>query len=157
MIASLLPSRYTGVMRRLVVAALFMASSAACAGSAPPAVRAAEPVRAGPPPPTGPTRTDFKTMAKSLVSRCIRGGWVQRWRAEHPDPDVARPKILLTAFADETGQDLDADYLRRTLEQRMRLSGVYEMVSEEADADFFAEGRSGAVIDGRAEGGVGEG
>lgn len=108
---------------------------AACGGSTPPPVQSDLP-----PPPTGPTRTDFKTIARRLVSRCVGGGWIERWRSSHADADVAKPRVFLAAFADETGQDLDSEYLRSTLEQRMRLSGVYDMVARKGEADFVARG-----------------
>ncbi len=90
--------------------------------------------------PTGPTRTDFKTIARKLVSRCVGGGWISRWRADHENVDVAKPKIHLEKFEDRTDQNLDPQYLHSTLEQRMRLSGVYDMVAKEQDPDFLGRG-----------------
>jgi hypothetical protein len=112
----------------------------ACGGKTPPPAKpAAAPAR--PPAPQGPTRTDFKTIAKKLMQRCVAGGWIERWRSEAPDVDVAKPRIFLREFEDKTGQDLDPTYLRTTLQQRMRLSGVYDMVSEGGAMDFIARGR----------------
>lgn len=119
-------------MRRCVLVLTF---AAACGGSTPPP-QVADRL----PPPSGPTRTDFKTIAKKLVARCVSGGWIERWRSTHDDPDVAKPRVYLASFADETGQDLDSGYLRTTLEQRMRLSGIYEMVARPDIADFVAQG-----------------
>lgn len=114
-----------------------LAALAACGGSTPPP-RPAPPVSTAP---AGPTKTDFATIARKLVGRCAMGGWIERWRSEHEDPNVAKPRVMLMAFRDETGQELDADYLRSTLEQRMRLSGVYTMVSDATEADFVARGQ----------------
>lgn len=118
-------------------------SFAACGGSAasapPPAPPPAEPSR--PPPPEGPTRTDFKTIAQKLVSRCVAGGWIHKWRSEAPDPTVAKPKIYLSDFEDQTKQDLDPQYLTAELERKMRTSGVFEMVSEDAEYDFIGKGK----------------
>lgn len=75
------------------------------------------------------------------MARCVAGGWINEWRSKHEDIDVARPKIKLTEFEDRTEQDLDSTYLHRTLEQRMRLSGVYDIVADEGDADFLAKGK----------------
>ena len=69
------------------------------------------------------------------------GGWVERWRSAAEDPDVAKPRVHLEAFEDETGQDLDGDYLHSVLEQRMRLSGVYDVVGQASEADFRARGQ----------------
>ncbi len=55
--------------------------------------------------------------------------------------DVARPKIIIRDFEDRTKQDLDQTYLKTTLEQRMRLSGVFDMVPDEGSADFIGRGR----------------
>lgn len=126
-------------MRRPAFLSLLAFAASACASSPPPPPPPVVDTR--PPPPSGPTRTDFKTIARKLVGRCVAGGWVNRWRSTHENPDVAKPRIFLTAFLDETGQDLDSDYLRSVLEQRMRLSGVYEMVAEGQETDFVAQGK----------------
>ena len=116
---------------------LLLASATACGGSTPePEI--APPVSTAP---AGPTRTDFETIAKKLVGRCAMGGWIERWRSTHEDVSVAKPKVFLEKFADETDQDLDSDYLTSKLEHRMRLSGVYEMVGDPSEADFVALGR----------------
>ncbi len=112
-----------------------------CAGNPvevppPPAVRAAPP----PAPPRGPTRTDFKTIARKLLARCVSGGWINRWRADHEDVDVARPRVFLDPFVDKTEQDLDPTYLNTVLAQRMRISGVFEVVDEVESADFIGQG-----------------
>ena len=54
--------------------------------------------------------------------------------------DVAKPKIHVRDFEDKTGQDLDPSYLNSVLEQKMRLSGVYEMVTSDEEADFVGRG-----------------
>ncbi len=110
---------------------------AACGGKTPPPP---PPGPSGPPPPSGPTKTDFEAIARQLVGRCVTGGWIERWRSTHSDVNVAKPRVRLTDFEDRTGQDLDGDYLRSVLEQRMRLSGVYEVVQDEDRADFVAKG-----------------
>ena len=113
---------------------------AACGGStkaAPPPPPA--PV-ARPAPPQGPTRTDFDTIAKRLMKRCVAGGWINEWRSEQPDIDTPRPKIHVRDFEDKTEQDLDPSYLNSVLEKRMRLSGVYDLVSNDEDADFIGRG-----------------
>ena len=56
------------------------------------------------------------------------------------DLDMRKPKIHLGDFEDKTGQNLDPTYLNTTLEQKMRLSGVYEMTSEDAGSDFIGKG-----------------
>jgi len=94
-----------------------------------------------PAPPPGPTRTDFKTIAKKLMKRCVAGGWIERWRASAPDVDVAKPRIHLLGFEDKTGQELDQTYLMSVLERRMRMSGVYDLVTAGTDKDFDARGR----------------
>lgn len=113
---------------------------AACGGSAKQAPPPPPPVAAKPAPPSGPTRTDFKTIAKLLMKRCVAGGWINAWRAEQPDIDTPRPKIHVRDFEDKTGQDLDPEYLNSVLEQRMRLSGVYDLVSSDEGADFIGRG-----------------
>lgn len=122
---------------RALAPALLIAT--ACASSPPPP----PPPPPAPPPaaPAGPTRTDFKTIAKKLMARCVAGGWINEWRASNPDVDAARPKVQLASFEDKTDQELDQTYLHRTLEQRMRLSGVYDMVNEASEADFVARGK----------------
>lgn len=117
-----------------------MAAATACSGKTPPPARPA-PVDTRPPPPSGPTRTDFKTIAKKLMARCVAGGWIDTWRASAPDVDVAKPRIFVAEFEDKTDQDLDPSYLRTVLEKRMRLSGVYELVTESAERDFTGRGR----------------
>lgn len=81
------------------------------------------------PPPAGPTRTDFRKLAKRLVRRCIGGGWIAEWRSEHEDVDVARPRVRLRAIDDQTGQGLDPSYLGAVLEKRMRRSGVFDVAA----------------------------
>ena len=49
--------------------------------------------------------------------------------------------MALTEFLDETGRDLDVDYLRSTLEARMQQSRIYEVVRDPAEADFLARGQ----------------
>lgn len=112
--------------------------TAACASAPPP-----PPPPPAPPPaaPAGPTRTDFETISKKLLSRCVAGGWINEWRSTHADVDVARPKVFLDAFEDRTKQDLDPVYLQRVLAQRMRLSGVYDMVPDAEGADFVGRGK----------------
>lgn len=114
--------------------------AAACGGKTPPP-RAAPPPAPRPDTPEGPTRTDFKTISKKLVSRCVAGGWIHRWRASTGNTDVAKPRIHLRDFEDKTGQELDATYLNSVLERRMQLSGVYEMVAADASPDFVARGK----------------
>lgn len=115
----------------------------ACSSS----TRDVPPVEAAPPParsdaPEGPTRTDFQTIAKKLVQRCVAGGWIHRWRAEQPNVDAAaKPRIYLEGFEDKTDKGLDPSYLHSQLESRMRKSGVYEMVSGDGDHDFIGRGR----------------
>jgi hypothetical protein len=101
-----------------------------------PAPRA--PVRSAP---SGPTRTDFKEIAQKLLARCVAGGWISEWRSRQPDVDVAKPKVHLRDFEDKTGQKLDPTYLNSTLAQRMRLSGVYELVDGDDAADFIGRGQ----------------
>lgn len=115
----------------------------ACASSRPPA---APVVEAPPPPradaPEGPTRTDFQTIAKKLVQRCVAGGWIHKWRATQPSVDgAAKPRIYLEGFEDRTDKGLDPSYLQSQLESRMRKSGVYEMVSGDGEHDFVGRGR----------------
>ncbi|MEM7674373.1 MAG: hypothetical protein AAF449_00055 [Myxococcota bacterium] len=114
----------------------------ACGGSTPPPppppVAVAPPP---PPPPRGPTRTDFKTISKKLLARCVRGGWIDRWRSEHQNVDTARPKVFLDEFQNKTGQDMDPGYLNTILAQRMRLSGVFEIVDDVGNADFIGRGK----------------
>ena len=119
--------------------ALLLFSAVACK-STPPPPPSEPPPPARPAPPAGPTRTDFATIAKKLVSRCVAGGWINEWRSKQPDVDVAKPKIHLRDFEDKTGQNLDPTYRNTTLEQKMRLSGVYEMTSEDAGSDFIGKG-----------------
>ncbi len=94
-----------------------------------------------PPLPAGPTRTDFKVIARKLVQRCVGGGWIDEWRAASPDPDVARPKIHLEGFENKTKHELDPTYLASVLGQRMRLSGVFDMRPDAAEVDFVGRGR----------------
>ena len=44
------------------------------------------------------TRADFSGLARRLIGRCAAGGWIQRWRSEHEDVEVARPRVMLTEF-----------------------------------------------------------
>ena len=125
-------------MKRLLLTPLLL--TVACASAPPPP----PPARPAPPPPTapsGPTRTDFKVIAGKLMKRCVAGGWINTWRSQQADIDAARPKIFLAEFEDKTGQGLDSTYLHRTLEQKMRLSGVYEMVPEADGAHFIGKGK----------------
>jgi hypothetical protein len=119
---------------------LFFAS--ACSSSTPPPQPAA-PVKAAPreAAPQGPTRTDFQTIAKKLMQQCIAGGWISRWRSTAKDVDQAKPRIHLRGFEDKTGQGLDPDYLNGELEKRMRTSGVFDMVADGAELDFFGQGK----------------
>lgn len=121
----------------LALALLASACGGTTAAAPPPSTES----HSGPPPPSGPTRTDFKTIAGKLVSRCVAGGWISEWRSKHEDPEVARPKIFLRDFEDQTKQDLDPTFLSKELERRMRLSRVFEMVSEEGDYDFIGRGK----------------
>ena len=126
----------------LFLSAAFLFGLAACSSSKPQMVTAAPKTESrAPPPPAGPTRTDFKTIAKSLVQRCVAGGWISRWRATQPDIDIAKPKIYLRDFEDRTEQNLDPAYLTSELDQKMRLSGVYEMVSSGDGAHFIGRGK----------------
>ncbi|MBI4819985.1 MAG: hypothetical protein HY791_27165 [Deltaproteobacteria bacterium] len=111
----------------------------ACSSSTPPPAKPAEPAR--PAAPRGPTKTDFEDIAKKLMARCVSGGWIERWRSEHEDVDVAKPKIYLEGFDDQTGHNLDPTYLMSVLEKRMRLSGVYDLVPDAKAADFVAHGK----------------
>ncbi|MCB9649554.1 MAG: hypothetical protein H6730_23575 [Deltaproteobacteria bacterium] len=124
-------------MKRLLLLPVLL--SAACASTPPPP----PPPPAAPPPtaPSGPTRTDFKEIAGKLMKRCVAGGWINTWRSQQANIDAARPKIHLAEFEDKTGQDLDSTYLHRTLEQKMRLSGVYDMQPEAEGADFIGKGK----------------
>jgi len=122
----------------LVLSALLLACSTSKQASAPPPP---PPKAARPAPPSGPTRTDFQDIAKELVKKCVGGGWISRWRSEHEDIDVAKPKIHLAEFEDKTGQDLDPTYLQSVLEKRMRMSGVFEMVPSADAPDFIGRGR----------------
>ncbi len=128
--------------RALTLALVLPVASAACGGTTPPPppppVSVAPPP---PPPPRGPTRTDFKTIARKLLARCVGGGWINRWRANHEDVDVARPKVYLDEFDDRTGQDLDPSYLNTVLAQRMRISGVFDIVDTVDQSDFIGRGQ----------------
>jgi hypothetical protein len=131
-------------MIRLLGATAFAAiaiSTSGCGGSAQSAPPPPKPVEARPPPPEGPTRTDFKTIAQKLVSRCVAGGWIHKWRSTNEDPLAAKPKIYLRDFDDQTKQDLDPQYLTSELERKMRQSGVFEMVSEDGGYDFIGRGK----------------
>lgn len=117
-------------------------AGAACSGDkTPPPAQPVEAPPPKPPPPSGPTRTDFKTIAKRLVQRCVGGGWIDEWRAGSADPDVAKPKIFLEGFEDRTKKDLDPSYLASVLSQRLRLSGVFDMRPDGAAVDFVGRGR----------------
>ena len=108
--------------------ALLLSRAVACKRTPPPPPREPPPP-ARPAPPAGPTRTDFATIAKKLVSRCVAGGWINEWRSKQPDVDVAKPKMHLRDFEDKTGQNLYPTYLNTTSEPKMRLSGVSTMAS----------------------------
>jgi hypothetical protein len=128
------------VLARLALFATL--SLMACSHAQPPPKESAPPpVSHKPPPPEGPTRTDFKTIADKLVSRCIGGGWISRWRSTQKDIDVARPRIFLRGFEDKTDQNLDPSYLATELERRMRMSGAFDMVPEGQETDFIAQGK----------------
>jgi hypothetical protein len=121
----------------LVLTALVLGcSSSKQATTTPP-----PPPPSRPAPPSGPTRTDFQDIAKTLVKQCVGGGWIDKWRSTHEDIDVAKPKIHLSEFEDKTGQDLDPTYLMSVLEKRMRMSGVFEMMSGPDGSDFIGRGR----------------
>ena len=109
-----------------------------CTSSTPP-MRAPDAKRSEPAI-AGPTRTDFESIAKELVRRCVAGGWISKWRSGHENIDVAKPKIHLRDFEDRTGQGLDPTYLETVLAQRMRTSGVFEMVSDDSASDFIGRG-----------------
>lgn len=128
-------------MRSLVLSGLFTVLLAACGSSARNTPAPEAPERRVSDAPAGPTRTDFKTIAQKLVSRCVAGGWIHKWRSTHEDPTVARPKIYLRDFQDQTKQELDPTYLHAELERKMRTSGVFEMVSESAEYDFEGRGK----------------
>ena len=121
----------------LVLSALLAACSSSKQATPPPP----PPAHARPAPPSGPTRTDFNDIAKELVKKCVGGGWISRWRSEHEDVDVAKPKIHLVEFEDKTGQDLDPSYLVSVLEKRMRMSGVFDMVPSSDASDFVGRGK----------------
>ncbi len=111
----------------------------ACKSAPPP-----PPPEPPPPPPVtppGPTKTDFETISKKLMARCVSGGWIDEWRSKQPDVTVAKPRVFLAEFEDRTEQGLDQTYLRTTLHKRMKLSGVYEMVAEGEAVDFLAKGK----------------
>jgi hypothetical protein len=72
---------------------MFLACSSSKTAERPP-----PPPPARPAPPSGPTRTDFQTIAKTLVKECVAGGWISRWRSDHENVDVAKPKIYLADF-----------------------------------------------------------
>ncbi|MEE2904515.1 MAG: hypothetical protein VYC39_19450 [Myxococcota bacterium] len=131
------------LMKMIPKYSLFLGCAVAIAGCSgkTPAPKPPQKVVKKPAPPPGPTRTDFKTIAKKLMKRCVAGGWIERWRATAPDVDVAKPKIILTGFEDKTGQELDPTYLLSVLERRMRMSGVYEMTPKGGARDFDAQGR----------------
>lgn len=123
--------------------ALVFAAAAACSSSTPPprVEQAEKPAEPREKPPEGPTRTDFKTIAQKLMNKCIAGGWIARWRSTAKDIDQAKPRIVLRPFEDKTEQGLDSDFLNQQLEQRMRLSGVYDMVAAGAEFDFYGRGK----------------
>ena len=124
----------------LLAATLLLASCGSSAKQTHTVEKAPAPPRADAP--EGPTRTDFQTIAKKLVKRCVAGGWIHRWRSEQPSVDgAAKPKIYLEAFEDRTDKGLDPSYLHSQLESRMRKSGVYEMVSADGAHDFVGRGR----------------
>jgi hypothetical protein len=115
---------------------MFLACSSSKTAERPP-----PPPPARPAPPSGPTRTDFQTIAKTLVKECVAGGWISRWRSDHENVDVAKPKIYLADFEDKTGQGLDPTYLHSVLEKKMRTSGVFDMVTAAEGSDFVGRGR----------------
>ncbi len=122
----------------LALAVCCALGTSACSSNTPPP---AKPTVRRNPPPSGPTRTDFRTIAKKLLGRCVGGGWIHRWRSTHADAEIAKPRIYLSDFSDQTKQDLDPSYLNSVLEKRMRMSGVYEMVSDEDAAHFLGKGK----------------
>lgn len=123
------------------IATVFAAAllAAACGGSTPPPKAVEAPPPASDPPPAGPTRTDVKQIAKTLVAKCVAGGWISKWRSTNPDYEAARPKIKLEDFEDKTGQSIDTTYMTSELERRMSTSGVFDMVTEAPD--FVAHGK----------------
>jgi PBP1b-binding outer membrane lipoprotein LpoB len=124
----------------LLFAAFFTAT--ACSSSTPPPrVVEERPPERREKPPEGPTRTDFKTIAQKLVQKCVAGGWISQWRSTAKDVDQAKPRIVLRPFEDKTGQELDPEYLNTELQRRMRVSGVFDMVAEGAELDFYARGK----------------
>lgn len=135
-------ARPTRLVLRFTSIAAFCFAAAACSSSTPPPVAEPAPTpRAEPkvPAPTGPTRTDFQTIAKKLLQQCVVGGWISKWRSTAKDVDQARPKIQLRGFEDKTGQGLDPEYLNGELEKRMRTSGVFDIVNDAPD--FFGQGK----------------
>lgn len=124
-----------------ITALLLLAAAAGCSSSTPPPrVVQEKPVERRDPPPKGPTRTDFNTIAQKLVGKCVAGGWIAKWRSTAKDIDQAKPRIMLRAFEDRTGQGLDPLYLNQTLEKKMRTSGVFDLVAEGAETDFYGRG-----------------
>lgn len=121
----------------------FAAFAAGCGGSTPPPRTEpdSKPVERRQKPPEGPTRTDWKTIAQKLVQKCIAGGWIAKWRSTNEDIDQAKPRILLQPFEDKTGQNLDPEYLNTELEKRMRTSGVFDIVPDTGDPNFYGRGK----------------
>ncbi|MCB9654009.1 MAG: hypothetical protein H6729_07780 [Deltaproteobacteria bacterium] len=141
--AVLEPHRHTIQTWVVRFSVLLSLGASACATAKapqePPAQTAARDVPA--PPPSGPTQTDFKIISKRLVKRCIAGGWINRWRANNSDVNAAKPKIFLAPFDDATGLNLDPEYLRTTLERRMRRTQAFEMVADRSGCDFIGQGK----------------
>ncbi|MBK8011156.1 MAG: hypothetical protein IPK13_07375 [Deltaproteobacteria bacterium] len=140
---SIMPRPRSPIQARVVLCSGLLSLLAGCTSGGTPQKPASAPAatHVSPPPPSGPTRTDFKIISKRLVKRCIAGGWINRWRASNPDVNAAKPKIFLSPFEDATGLDLDPEYLRSTLEQRMRRTQAFEMVSERSGCDFIGRGK----------------
>ncbi|MCC6807043.1 MAG: hypothetical protein IT381_06445 [Deltaproteobacteria bacterium] len=125
-------------MRRLPLILIVLFACAHESQDPPP--RAAPVEEKEPPPPAGPTRTSVKEIAKKLSGKCVGGGWIARWRSEG-HMQQARPKIWLQGFEDRTGQNVDPTFMTSETEGRMRLSGVFDMVSEGGAPDFIATGK----------------
>lgn len=126
-----------GMLKYALSAGVFI-FAVGCGGAKPPPPVAPPTVSTAP---TGPTRTDFNQIAKALVRRCVAGGWINQWRSTNEDVDAARPKIFMKAFENKTGKELDPTYLNAVLEQRMRTSGVFDMVTESGEPDFIGHGK----------------
>jgi PBP1b-binding outer membrane lipoprotein LpoB len=125
---------------RISLLLAFSVATACSSSTPPPRVVQEKPAERRDTSPKGPTRTDFNTIAQKLVGKCIAGGWIAKWRSTAEDIDQAKPRIYLRPFEDKTNQNLDPLYLNQTLEKRMRTSGVFDMVAEGAETDFYGRG-----------------